>query len=278
MPPPPARPFVGPDAIGGLRIFFETDSNRTGLDGQPDSLVQVEPDSKVFREVTRWVHFGLCMLESREGRQSLIECGNRAVSGWNRRGQPHNFRNYGRSMRFCVDFFLQSIRRRFPDIYLHKTIRGDSSTHRMTWGAHLEDYDPKVAVIHRFHGLVRSSSIDKAIYSTFPSTVRKSPANYINMTSLLSILYLRIILAVITYVNEISGQPTRPKTNTTVLLSEGPSHLVLGPLMPSSAFYLDETISIPLLPLSKQQDIRIALWVRPVDTGQTGFWEGVLNA
>lgn len=201
MPPPPAQPFVGPDlpgAVGGLRIFMDPERIRTHCDRQPDDWIQVERQSVVFREVARWVHFGLCMLESPEGRESLIEYGNRAVSGWDRRGQPHNFRNYGRSMRFCVNYYLLIIRQTFPDIYLTSAIRGDGSTHRTTWGSNLRDYDPKVAAIHKLHRLVRSSSIDNAICSTCYSTARKPPANNLNMTSFLSILYLRITPAIIT--------------------------------------------------------------------------------
>lgn len=157
--------------VGGLRIFIDPNRNLTHLDPPPDTWIQLEPESDDFREVARWVHLSLCMLESPRGRTSLIDFGERIVSGWDRIGEPHNFWNYGESMEYCVDFFLRSMRRRFPDIYLTSTIRGNGSTKRSTWGARLRDYDPKVAAAHSMHRLVRSSNIGKVISSIFSTTI-----------------------------------------------------------------------------------------------------------
>lgn len=143
--------------VGNLVIFIDPNRDLTPWDREPTSWNRGNPAGDIFQVVSKFVHLGLCALESPEGRQCLVDCGNRVIRAWDERGQPHCFGYWRRSMRYCVNFFLDIIRRRFPDLYLTSTIKGEGSTLKAPWGSNLEDYDPKVAAKIYLNRIVRSA-------------------------------------------------------------------------------------------------------------------------
>lgn len=145
---------------GDFRIFTDPVLGLSPWERKPTHWNQIVDDGATFMAVSRFVHLGMCMLESNDGRRRLLECGYRAVEGWRRGRRTHNFRNYKYSMHDCVDYFLHMIRRRFPDIYLTSTISGESSTQKTSWGRHLGEYDPKFAAKVYLNRTVSSSALE----------------------------------------------------------------------------------------------------------------------
>lgn len=148
------REPIGPVVVGEFRVFTDPAPNLTPRDTRPSTWTQVSSSSDKFLAVSHLVHLGICMLECTEGRRCLVDCGERVVHGWDLDQRMYNFQTYGRSMRYCVDFFLDSIRQRFPNVRLTSTIHGEGSTRGVTWGSRLQEYNPSLAAAMNLNRIV----------------------------------------------------------------------------------------------------------------------------
>lgn len=145
----------------------------------PADIRPLAATSRSFRFVALAMHFGLTMLETREGREALVETG---TSIWKELG-PRARRDIlfrgdpvkdGQLMAASVDRYLTKIRADLPTVIVSDRIEGEGETIRLQWINVLReaDYTAKMAVFFRLNKTVRLR-----IMSTYLSTLQIARAS-----------------------------------------------------------------------------------------------------
>ncbi|KAF3805003.1 hypothetical protein GCG54_00005748 [Colletotrichum gloeosporioides] len=99
----------------------------------------------------------LCILESPQGRQSLINLANQLVALRNAKKTPekHLYKGSPEDMHLTINLFLQKIRSSFPLVFL--TLfdgEGVTTKRKGEWGDNLQNYEPQVAVWLELHSYI----------------------------------------------------------------------------------------------------------------------------
>ncbi|KAK8112193.1 uncharacterized protein PG998_008650 [Apiospora kogelbergensis] len=107
---------------------------------------ELPPSSARFRLVEALVHLGLSVLETPQGRQSLVAVGKAVIEGIdekrkkNRRFAGHIYRGKMSDMPFWVGQFLTAVRNDFPCVYIDPEVEGEAATQRYNWGEDMRNY------------------------------------------------------------------------------------------------------------------------------------------
>ncbi|KAK8099958.1 hypothetical protein PG999_010332 [Apiospora kogelbergensis] len=114
---------------------------------------ELPPTSARFRLVEALVHLGLSVLETPQGRQSLVAVGVAVVEGINdkrkrnRRVAGHIYRGNLSDMPIWVDRFLTAVRNDFPCIYINPGCAGEAQAERYNWGEDMSAYTAGTAAV-----------------------------------------------------------------------------------------------------------------------------------
>lgn len=108
-------------------------------DGQGD-YEALPPNSTRFRIVETLIHLRFSILETQQGRQSLVEGGKAVIKGIdekrkrNRRLVGHIYKGDLNDLPYWVHRFLQALRNYFPAVCIDPGCEGEAAAHRCDWG------------------------------------------------------------------------------------------------------------------------------------------------
>jgi len=134
--------------VGGLRVYTETENGYEELPQQ----------STRYGAVASVIDLGLRVLETLDGRRSLVDIAIKAIKERREKNKHHLYGNRSLDeMSPWIDFFLTCLRSSFPDVYL-MNMSGEGEAERYEWGDDMARYDPKSAVeLHLNRTVIRTS-------------------------------------------------------------------------------------------------------------------------
>ncbi|EQB54145.1 hypothetical protein CGLO_06052 [Colletotrichum gloeosporioides Cg-14] len=137
-----------PQRVGGLVVHDEE---------ADETHVPLPPNSQRYRCVEAIIDMALCILESPQGRQSLINLANQLVALRNAKKTPekHLYKGSPEDMHLTINLFLQKIRSSLPLVFL--TLfdgEGVTTKRKGEWGDNLQNYEPQVAVWLELHSYI----------------------------------------------------------------------------------------------------------------------------
>ncbi|KAK3377539.1 hypothetical protein B0H63DRAFT_547023 [Podospora didyma] len=105
--------------------------------------IDLPPGSHEHRVVERIIHLALLLLESRNGRRSLVEVARNIIEARNDLGIPHIYNRSIRDLPNIIDFFLATMRRNFPTTYLIFGQGGKASGMKQGGTDNMDDFNPR---------------------------------------------------------------------------------------------------------------------------------------
>ncbi|KAK3377449.1 hypothetical protein B0H63DRAFT_511730 [Podospora didyma] len=132
---PPSRHFM--PAIPSLEVYTEEGARR----GTTDLL---SPEDTRHQVVERVIHLALCLLETRQGRESLVDVATTVIQERNRRRIRHIYNRRMEDLPGVIDFFLGTMRDNFPMTYLVFADGGEASAMKQGGTDIMENFSPKL--------------------------------------------------------------------------------------------------------------------------------------
>lgn len=119
---------------------------------------------RIHKDIDAIIDMALCILESPQGRQSLVALANQLVALRNAKKKPqkHLYTGSPEDMHMAINMFLQKIRSSFPFVFL--TLfdgEGVTTKEEGEWGDSLQNYEPQRAVWLALH----SHIIDNMLFA-----------------------------------------------------------------------------------------------------------------
>lgn len=158
-----SEPQVRMDILAQMRVFDQSHVD-------PANIALMQPSSRTFRLTAFALHFGLSVLESPQGRSSLVATARDIWSTWSnrqRRGmhfQQGNTAMDATQMNRAVNEFLASVRENPPNIIISTRVTGEGLTQRVHWANRFNRYNAKFAALFRLNRTVYSTDS----YDSFP--------------------------------------------------------------------------------------------------------------
>ncbi|KAK8063186.1 hypothetical protein PG996_007838 [Apiospora saccharicola] len=123
------------------------------------SNVELPSSSTRYRIVEAAIHLALSLLESPQGRRSLVDVSKAILDNAGQRG--HIYRDSLDNLPAWIDRFLKSIRNDCPGVYIDTTVKGEAYARRVNWGNDMQKYEAGQAVTIYIHNVL----IDNMVYS-----------------------------------------------------------------------------------------------------------------
>ncbi|KAH8180135.1 hypothetical protein LIA77_01654 [Sarocladium implicatum] len=108
----------------------------------PKEYTPVRIESDEYKIIFKCVDLALALLESSQGRESLIQVAHRVVEIKKRTRKPHLYRYKEEDMGAWISTFLRRLRRSFPRVGIAVKLGGEAATVRLPWGGDMEQYNP----------------------------------------------------------------------------------------------------------------------------------------
>jgi hypothetical protein len=143
--------------VGSLKIYTETQKNK---------IEELPAKSTRYRAVESIIDLGLSVLETPEGRESIVNVAVATITQRRGKKKHHLYGNHSLDdMPMWINEFLTRLRGSFPDIYIVK-MEGEGMAIKYEWGDDMASYYPKSAAELRLNRTVYPLTVAdiKALY------------------------------------------------------------------------------------------------------------------
>jgi hypothetical protein len=127
--------------VGKLLVYCEEDGNNTEL----------PQESTQYRIVEEVIHLALSLLETQEGRRSLVDVATEIIQPRNNsqlsspRRPRHIYRDSMQNLPQWIERFLRSMRNNFPPVGISDEVDGEADAEPHNWGHDMAQYDAGAA-------------------------------------------------------------------------------------------------------------------------------------